>query len=211
MRDIIICNGLVRYIKNTCDKVTVFCKHHDYKNTVKMYSDDENIIVMAVADDSEVMNFIDNNCLHDNTIRVGFEKLFTHPESSFDISFYSILDLPFSCRFDNFYYQRDLKTETDIFNRLINNDEKYIFCHGDLDFSKIRNDLRIVKNPIEYSLFDLITIFENAEEIHLMESSIKCLINSYRLNKPKLYYHQYVRNYPEYNNTKGLNEYEIIL
>ena len=210
MGDIIVCNGLVRHLKEIYGEVAMFCKQHDYNNTQKMYRDDPNIEIIAVRDDAAVTEFlVKNNLLH-NTIRVGFEKLSLFPESSFDISFYTCLGLPFSYRFDKFFYLRDVEIEHKMYTKYTDG-SKYIFVHGDVDYSKIRTDLKIITNPSECGLFDLLKILENAEEIHLMESSIKCLLNSFDFEKPKLFYHQYVRNYPEYNNTKGIKPYEIIL
>ena len=95
---------------------------------------------------------------------------------------------------------------------VLQNNEKYIFVHN-VDKDKIRNDLKIIENPDEYSIFDLITLIENAEEVHLMESSIKNLVNSIKMDKPKFFYHKYVRK--EYThsffNAKGLNKFETIL
>jgi hypothetical protein len=176
-----------------------------------MYRDDIRINIIPVDSDLAVTEFVTNNSLDDKLIKTGFEKQFMFPESTFDRSFYSALGIPYNVRFDSFYVERDIELELNIMKNLNPSNEKFIFVHGDLDFSKIRKDLKIIKNPENFSLFNLITLFENAEEIHLMESSLKCLINSYKLIKPVLYYHKYVRNYPDYNNTQGLNQYQIIL
>ncbi len=43
-----------------------------------------------------------------------------------------------------------------------------------------------------------------------MESSIKCLVNSYIFNKPKFFYHQYVRKYDDFHFSLGLNSFTTI-
>jgi len=119
------------------------------------------------------------------------------------------MNIPFSVRFDNFYIERDFEAEKKIVEELNPTNEKYIFTHN-VDLSKVRSDLKIIENPINYNIFHLLSLIENAEEVHLMESSIKCLVNSYKMEKPKFFYHTYVRNYPEYNNTLGLNKFNIV-
>ena len=53
-------------------------------------------------------------------------------------------------------------------------------------------------------------IIENATEVHIMESSIKCLVNSYIFEKPSFYYHQYIRGYDESLNSQGKNKFITI-
>jgi len=207
--DHIICNGLVRYYCEIHNQVSVFCKPHNYNNVSYMYRDNKNIVILPIGEDVAVEKYINENKIKNNTIYVGFWLLNGFSNYRFDEGFYVSLNLPFNIRFDKFFFQRDLKKELDIYFNLNPNDEPYIFVH-DVDKNKVRKDFKIIKNPTQYSIFDLITLIEKAEEVHVMESSIKNLINSYKFEKPKFFYHQYVRNYPEYNNTQGLNEFEII-
>lgn len=208
--DHIICNGLVRYCQNIYGKISVFSKTHNYENVKYMYRDNPDILVIPLLNDFEVNKHISNNNLFNDTIYVGFGGENSSKVSSFDEGFYYQHNLPFEHRFSNFYLLRDLELENKIYKNLNPNNEKFIFCHGDIDNNKIRKDLKIIKNPTEYSVFNLITLLEKSEEIHLMESSIKCLVNSYKLTHPKLFYHKYVRGYSNWNNTKGLNSFTTI-
>jgi DNA-directed RNA polymerase subunit L len=206
--DHIICNGLVRYIKKFEDVVYVFSKPHNTINVEYMYRDNPNIKVLSVGEDIDVVNYINNNNISDKVIKIGFDKL-NNECNTFDEEFYESLNIPFLVRFDDFYIKRDLDLEQKIIKELNPNNEKYIFTHN-IDKSKINTNLKIIDNPVNYSIFNLISLIENAEEVHLMESSIKNLINSYKMEKPKFFYHQYVRNYTPYLNTKGLNDLIII-
>lgn len=208
--DHIICNGLVRHFAKKFDKLSLFCKPHNYENVSYMYRDNKNIIVLPIGEDLDVIKYINKNNIDKNTIRVGFEKINDCGTKTFDECFYTSIGLPFDIRFNEFYLERNVELENNIFNTLNPNNEKYIFIHGSIDKNKIRKDLKIIPNPIEYKIFDLLTLIENAEEIHLMESSIKCLINSVQINKPKIFYHNYVRGYNWFLNSKGINEIKII-
>lgn len=207
--DHIICNGLVRNLYKKYGYVDLFCYGYNEANVKYMYRDLKNLNTIPVSSDQEANSIIIKNNF--DVLKIGFENLYMNESSeSFDIGFYKIAGLPFSCKFDDFYLERDLEKELSILDSLNPNNEPYIFIHGDLDMSKIRQDIKIIHNPKEYSLFNLISLLENAEEIHVIESSLKCLINQYKLTKPKLYYHNYVKYCSEFYNTAGLNTYQII-
>lgn len=223
--DHIILNGLLRYYQKKFDKITVFCHAHNLDSVQYMFRDDENINAVAPypqdhsRDDLSLgwdlaEKYIAENKLEDITLRVGPNQL-THNDMSdahhqrFDEEFYSANSLPWETRFTYFKFQRDKAKELQVYNKLNPAYEEYIF-HDNVDLSKVRQDLKIIKNPLEYSIFDLLTLIENAAEVHLMESSIKCLVNSYKFTKPKFFYHQYVRGYGEYLNTQGLNTFTTI-
>jgi hypothetical protein len=204
--DHIICNGLVRHYKENYEKVFVFVKPHNFDNVKYMYRDDENIIPLPIGEDSDVQNYIQDNNLSENTIISGFRGF---SGCKFDESFYKSVELPFDYRFNKFYFSRDLNKEMEIYNNLNPNDEPFVFLHG-VNQEKVRSDLKIIINPTEYSLFNLLTLIEKSTEVHLMESSIKNLVNSYKINGPKFYYHKYVRGYTDDYNSDGLNQFITI-
>lgn len=211
--DHIICNGLVRHFCSENKSVQLFCLKSNSKNVEYMYRDLKNLHLIEVTSDHEAVQKIINEKL--NVLKIGFEKLSYSSDASFDAEFYKCAELPFEYKFDKFHIQRDTKKELTILNELNPTNNKYIFIHGDnVNPKKIRQDLKIINNPIQYSLFDLISLFENAEEIHVVESSLKCLINQIILTKPKLYHHKYGNKYsnlyPEFHTSKGLNKFEII-
>lgn len=208
--DHIICNGLVRHFQEVYDDdVSVFCKYNNLGNVTYMFRDNKKIKIIGVYDDNEVINYFNNIKIDEDLIIVGFGKLGLINHDRFDEGFYKTVNLPFEYRFSKFYFERDLEKEKKVIEDVNPDNEKYIFTHG-VDLNKVRQDLKIIQNPIKFGIFDLISLIENAEEVHLMESSIKNLVNSYYMEKPKFFYHQYSREYPEYNNTQGLNKFEQV-
>jgi hypothetical protein len=204
--DHIICNGLVRHYKEGNEKVFVFVKPHNFKNVDYMYRDDKNIIPLPIGEDSDVQKYIKDNNLENITVISGFRSF---SECKFDESFYKSVNLPFEYRFKKFFFERDIKKEIEIYNELNPNNEPYIFVHG-VNQEKIRKDLKIIENPTNHSIFDLLTLIEKSTEVHLMESSIKNLVNSYPINGPKFFYHRYIRGYSEEFNSDGINKFLII-
>jgi hypothetical protein len=110
--------------------------------------------------------------------------------------------MDFKKMWSDFYLERDLDKEKQLFNSLNLKEGEYIFINEDsdrgfvLDKNKYRNDMKVVSSELPCPLFDLCYIIENAKEVHLMESSIKCLSDHLNIKTDKLFYHAYVRNYP---------------
>ena len=132
---------------------------------------------------------------------IGFNT-FTHlasqnPSLGCDQLFYLQMEIPYEYRFSKFYFKRDLKKEEEAFNLVNPNNEPYIFIHDNPQIGAIINrdtPLKVIKNNPKIGIFHFGKILENAEEVHLMESSLRCLIEDPRLNvKGKLFYHHSVR------------------
>lgn len=216
--DHFICNGLVRYLYSNHNGIKLFAKTHLKQNVAFMYRDLENLEIIALKDDEEVERYVRLNSLHKQLIRIGFDKIrgLQEKDITFDQAFYLSEGIPFSYRFDMFYIKRDLNKEKNLYSNLTQDFDKYIFIHEDpsrgmfLDRAKIRSDLPIITNNTNNLITDYLTILENATEIHVMQSCFKDMINSYQMLKPKIFLHNYVRNYDEYANSKGINKFEVI-
>lgn len=212
--DHIICNGLVRHYCEIYGQVSVFCKKHNFDNVSYMYRDNLNINILPIGEDRDILEYISEKKIRQDVLFVGFQKLdylrSQFPNIKFDEGFYRIMNLPFEYRFTKFYFERDLEKENNILQELNPNGDPFIFTHN-VDKNKIRNDLKIIDNPTKYNIFNLMTLIESSTEVHLMESSIKNVVNSFKMSKPKFFYHQYVRGYPDYNNSQGLNKFEVII
>lgn len=212
--DHIICNGMVRYFYKKNGSVRLFCYKHNKKNVDYMYRDLEHfetIPVDNVKDADDIFNQLNNSILK---IKIGFDKLHQVMDPlTFDESFYKIAEVDFSIRFDEFFLKRDLELEKKILKKVNPEDEKYVFVHDDssrgfeIDKNRIQSPHKKIYNDNSIPFFNCLGLIENAEEVHVMQSSFKDLINSFKFNKPKFYLHEYVRNYSHLLDSKGHNKF----
>ena len=157
--DHIICNGIVRNLRELHGEVFVFTKHHNFKNVEHMYRDDDKIIVYSTGEDADVDKYIDINKIpQENVIKIGFKRLWEIGAPSFDVGFYTLAGLPFEDRFRKFKYERDLQREEEVYNELNPSGEPYIFIHDDpkrgyvMDRSRISTNYKIIENDMRFDI-----------------------------------------------------------
>ena len=214
--DHIICNGIVRHYQEIYGDVTVFCKPHYSTNVKYMYRDNEKIIVLPIGEDSDILNYINQNNINSDLIVVGFNKPGFNTTKKFDEWFYNTVNLPFEYRFSKFKFERNNKKENEVYNELNPNNEPYIYVHDDkergfeINRDKLKSDLKIIVNDKRFLMFDMLKIIENATEVHSMQTGMKDLINSFNFKKPNFYLHWYVRACDDYYDSIGLNKFTKI-
>ena len=193
--DHIICNGLVREFAKKFEFVYLFAKKHNFENVVFMYRDLKNLTVID-SDDNQAVNYILSNNLQKYYLRIGHENMIRGV--NFDESFYKQVEVDFSKRWSSFYFERDLKREMVVYNELINSSSDYVVIHNTgsdgidrIDYNKIHSRFKKIYLPKEYGMFDFIKIFENASEIHCIDSSFIHLINSLGLSNKKFFHKNY--------------------
>jgi hypothetical protein len=209
--DHIINNGMVRHFYKEYGAITLFSYHHNVKNVSYMYRDLKNFQVVGASSDYQIDSYIDKTDI--DCIKIGFGDLELSDDNPFDKAFYKLAGLDFSIRFDEFYFERDIEKEKNVLEYLNPTGEKYVFVHDDssrgfsIDLEKVKTNHKIIMNDKQFNVFDYLTLIENAEEVHFMQSSFKELICSYKLDKPTLYQHNYVREYEKCMNSSGLNSF----
>jgi hypothetical protein len=202
-------NGLIRHYCEIYDEVTTFAKHHYFEQVKFMYRDLPNLLVVSIGGDGQAQQYvIEKGGYPHDYIRVGHEKL-SRDYKTFDESFYAGENLPFEYKWSKFFLSRDFEKETEVYNELNPENEPYIFCHS-VDINRVRQDLKIINNDSRFLVTDFIKILENAEEVHVMQSSFKDLICCIKLDKPKCFLHNYVRGYDSWFNTVSINNVEVI-
>jgi hypothetical protein len=96
-----------------------------------------------------------------------------------------------------------MKEESRVFDKLNPNHEEYIFVHDDpnrnhrlnMDLVKelVGKDIKVIRNDPSESIFFYPMILQNAKQIHMMESSFRCLIEGIPTEGTEFYFHHYVR------------------
>jgi len=211
--DHIICNGIVRHFFDIHNELTVFCKPHYESNVKYMYKDNDNINILSVGDDSDVNKYIVDNRILKDVIFVGFGGLHSQGAKTFDEAFFKMVGLSLDDRFNKFKFIRDKEKEKEILNILNPTGEPYIYIHDDkdrgfsIDRKKINSNLKVIENDKKFYMFDMLGVIENAEEVHMMQTGMKDLINSFIFEKPKFFLHWYVRNYDDFLDSVGLNNF----
>ena len=205
------CNGMVRYILKAFnfDNIGVFCKSNYFSMVDFMYRDNDNIDVIEVDKDNEirdVYNFISKNNCASNLLKVGHEHYHCLSEEEkkskncWEI-FYEQVNIPYEVRYDYFYVERDRLEEQRVMKKLNPHGKDFVFTHDDpsrgfiLDKSHILDkSLHIVENDVSENIFYLLSVVEQAKEIHCMESSFKTLVDIYGVQE-NMFFHNF-RNHP---------------
>jgi hypothetical protein len=179
-----------------------------------MYRDLDNLEIFNFDVEEDAIRFVENNkTVKNNLIKPGFQNLDSCLDRmTFDEAFYHLAGLDFQIRFDEFYFERDMEKEEEVCKTLNPDGEKYIFVLDDpkrgydIDMTKVTDEYKVIRNDFQFKMFDYIKLLENAEEIHMMQTGFLDMVNSYKMDKPKIYRHNYVRNYPASIHSKGINE-----
>ena len=207
--DHIVCNAIVRNYAKKYKTVNLFVKSHYLENVKYMYRDLTNLNYIVVGDDNDVEKYLMDK---KNVLKISVTD--DELTCNFDEYFYKKIGMNFEKRWTDFYIERDHLKERKLFDELQLTENNYIFIHDDvsrnciIDRSLIRTELKIVTPDMKYSFFDYQYILENAREIHVMESSFKCLIENID-TKGNLFYHKYVRYYPKYVESSSKKKWVI--
>jgi len=205
--DHIDCNGMVRHILKTSNftKACVFTKSKYYDLIDYMYRDEDNIELIKVSNDKEHEDVNKYSAENDvPVLRVGHENYPWGKEEELGKGcaelFYDQLGMSYDIRFDEFYYERDEKEETRLCQKLNPDNKPYVFVHDDADRgfeikdSEIRKlageDIHIIRNDMSENIFYYGKLFENAKQIHCMESCFRSLIETLDI-KGDLFFHNF--------------------
>jgi hypothetical protein len=192
--DHIICNGLVRFLlkQTNANDLWLVVKRKNLNNVSRMFLDDSRIKFIPVDEDK---NFYELPLEWSNVrlARIGFERC---RETDFDVSFYDSTGIPFTERWNSWYYQRDLECEQKMMQELLL-PEKFVLVHDtssvgifDLKINTNLPVIRVSRLNNEKTMFDWIGVIERATEIHCIDSSFIHLVNSVDLVTDSLFYHK---------------------
>ena len=215
--DFLSCKGLLKYMiekkKFGISELNLFVPIKHYENIKFLYEDLKNVNLIKVRDEKGVIKYFRNkkkiNCNlelieigHSNFHKTIKSKLKSE-EYTTDMVFYKQFDVPYKFRFEYGKWKRNIIEEERVFQKLNPHKKKYIFVHDDpsrnliireKDLNLKDKDILIIKNDISESIFNLGLILERAEQIHVMESSIRNLIECLDIDEKILFLHSFRKN-----------------
>lgn len=207
--DMILCNGLIRYLislETKSEKIFLICKNSNLKSVRFMYRDIKSLKIIGINEKKNEKSEV-NLLLEDfknekiNYVKIGHE--FYVPTEFLninnkkmrwpcDIVFYKQFNVPFSFRYSQSFWKRNLDSEKKLFNQLTNK-KKYAFIHDDasrgmfINEKHIGKNLKIIRNNHNEPIFNYGLLLENADEIHVMESSFRQLMETLNIKTKKLF------------------------
>jgi hypothetical protein len=211
--DHIICNGILRKLRETYDVVHMPVKAHNLHSVQDMVRDDTGIELISVAGDPEAVRYLNMFKTHvEKVVGVGhFGSDFLMESKSFDESFYKQAALTHDDRWNAFYYCRDEQKESALL-QAADLPEKYIFVHDDknrnyeIDKTHFNEEYAVFRpqhkfgENTESTLFHYGKIIENATEIHCIDSSFACYTEHLDCSKvDKMVLHRYIKQERELN------------
>ena len=211
--DHIICNGILRKLRESYDIVHMPVKHHNLLNVQDMFKDDSGIELISVTGDAEAVKYRDMFKSHvDEIIGVGnYGQNFLQDSSSFDESFYKQVKMEHIARWERFLYERDSVKEAALYDEA-DLPDNYIFVHDDkerdyeIENSFFEESLFVFRpshkfgTDCETTLFHYGKIIENASEIHCIDSSFACYIEHLDCSAvKKMVLHRYIKQEREFN------------
>ena len=209
--DFISCNAIIRKLCNQNKEIFLICKSRLIKNVEFMYRDLNNLFLINIKDENEIDPFFKSINLEKKNykiIELGFDNFhktisnkFKNKDFTTDMVFYKQLNIPYDHRFKKTYWKRDFKNEKRVYKKLNPTNEDYIFVHDDPDrnikidrFINLKRKIKIIKNDKSEIIFNLGLTIERAKEIHIIESSIRHLIETLNIKHNKIFLYNIRKN-----------------
>ncbi len=214
--DHIMCNAIIRHYTKKYEKIFLFVYTRNLKSIAYMFRDLNNIKYLTIDDESYEGQFkvvASHRQLNPDIeyLKIGHEylngKVALTPEDGKPTAeqlFYEQVGLPWSERYEGFYTERNSEAEDEVYKYYNPNDEPYVFAHHDPDRKRgidykyiINKDIKLIDfngkitDPHPFKFFDHMKLIENAEECHMIDSSFKCLADSFIQDKKNMFFHKY--------------------
>jgi len=199
--DHFICNGIVNFLS---EKLSVIlpCKKHNESTVSSLYKNNPQVTVVAISDENHDITKL-SLARHAPILKIGFEYL-NITKTIWYKAFYNQLDIDYKTRYTKFLLPDNIAEQTDLYNRLLRESKPYIVVHKassvnssyNIDYMQGRDEsllptiVEVTPNESN-NLLAWTKVFQNAEEIHVVESSVFCLIDSIADTcQGRLYFHK---------------------
>jgi hypothetical protein len=213
--DLCICYGIIKEFAKQYEKVDCYSDVIDlntFNTNKRLYTSLKNVELRPELYDKEKINA--NHCIAHtkywlDTIQPWFDDRSMLPPKwynitwMFDRQWYLNAEVSFNLKWDNFFFERDLNKEKEVFYDIIGlkDNEEFIFLHEDP--SRDYNIKREYINPnirlIEFfklssvNILDILYTVEKAKEVHTFNTGTLTFIDLMNIKHKKLYYHKYLR------------------
>jgi len=121
----------------------------------------------------------------------------------FDRQWYFNACLPFNFKWDNFYFERNLIKEKEVFYDVLGlkDNEEFIFLHEDparkyyIKREYINPNIKLIEfdKLLDINILDILYTVEKAKEVHTYNTSTLTFIDLMNINHNNINYHKYVR------------------
>lgn len=192
--DFLICNALIRHFAKRYEKVTLPCKLGNVPSVGFMFRDLENVYVMGVTGDAEGVELAEERCEKGaDFLGLGHFGKGTFTASRFDQCFYEQAGLNFDLRWTGFEVERSDKEKPV-------GEHPFLFMHDDvmrgfqIDRDRLpANLLREMPFPPTETIFEFWGLIENAQELHMINSSFALFADSIPVKAKRKVIHAYAR------------------
>ena len=206
--DHVTCNAIVRNYCKKYDKVNLFVKDRNLKNVQYMFRDLNNLeFIHGKGDQDEFVRYYLDLHRFINLLMLRFDNAEIQQSGlNFDELFYKKANIPFNRKFEDCYIPRNEEKEDEVCKIMNPSGEPYVFIHQDSERGHLMNmdhikdkSLKVISSDFKldetktYLIFDYMKLIEEAQEVHVMESSFKCMIDGYIKEKENMFFHKYMR------------------
>lgn len=198
--DYFICNGLVNYFSEIYDQVFVPVKPHNWPTVSCLYQDNPKVKLLKIDGISETVE----NSLDCFGIPIIEADVYMHRPTSarWYRWYYEQFGLPYEYRFSKFQLPQSIPDVDTVYDLVVGDSTPYRLVHDEPSIGgrvplkwvdESAHEVRIVKvsHNVTSNLLSWIRVIENAQEIHLIDSSVFNFIHSVGelLSHKKIYYH----------------------
>jgi len=202
-----ICYGFIKEIAKSYDKVFLYTKpdRMHTKNIQRVFKSIENVVITNLSTTFDLKIECGKDWYkkaqpyYDDPYKILEDESFI-----FDRYFYKLANVPYEKKWENFYFERNLDREKEVFYDILKltDDSDFIFVHEDVSRNfKIKehyiDQSKTIIRPSEYldiSVLDFLYTIEKASEVHVINSVFRTFIDLMHIKHNKLYYHKYTRD-----------------
>lgn len=206
------CNALIRFFYKKYSKefeIHLFVTKKYFKTVRDIFSDLKKLKLKKIYENTsklshnQIVDLVKRKIKNRKfkLILVGYDyytknKKYINKKYTLDELFYKQFNIPYYYRFKNSYWKRNKSKENSLYKKIIKK-KRFAFIHDDpsrgfiIDKNNIDSGLEVIKNNNKINILNYAKIIEKATEIHVMESSIRCMLESLNLTSKKNYLYNF--------------------